>query len=604
MTTTVTAKIQLRKGTAASWTSANPVLLSGEVGFETDTHKFKIGDGTTAWISLAYHHDPDLAATYAAIAHTHSGVYEPANANLQAHISSTANPHSVTAAQAGADATGTAAGLLTSHEAAANPHPGYLTPAEGDAAYATVGHAHSGVYDPAGTASSAVSAHAGGSGVHAIASVTGLQTALDGKSATSHDHAATYAPLAQGVTNGDFHDHSGGDGAQIAYSGLSGLPTLGTAAAQNTGAFEASGAISTHAAVTSSVHGISSFGATLVDDADAATARSTLGLASGATTAAYAGAASEIHAATDKATPVDADELGLVDSAASFVLKKLTWANLKTTLSSVFALLAGKSGGQTLIGGTGVTDKLVLQGTSGDGTSTATALAVKVGNNGATNALTVLNNGKVGIGSVTYPSAQLEIAGISGVNGLKITGSGSYTGTYSLINEYGNFSNILKSETYLAGYTAQLAGDSAGRIAIGLDFGTPFMAWGPGNGGRDVFLKRSNGDLIFLYGTTPSTKVIMTAAGRIGAGVSSASAQLHAVSTTEQLRLAYDASYYASCTVSSAGNLTLTNTGTTIYTDKVIENTVSGAGIVLKSPDGTRYRLTVANGGTLSIAAA
>ena len=47
---------------------------------------------------------------------------------------------------------------------------------------------------------------------------------------------ALYAVIAKGVTNGDSHDHSGGDGAQIAYSGLSGLPTLGTAAAKNTGA--------------------------------------------------------------------------------------------------------------------------------------------------------------------------------------------------------------------------------------------------------------------------------------------------------------------------------------------------------------------------------
>ena len=45
------------------------------------------------------------------------------------------------------------------------------------------------------------------------------------------------APAAQGVTNGDSHDHSGGDGAQIAYSSLSGLPTLGTAAAEDVDAF-------------------------------------------------------------------------------------------------------------------------------------------------------------------------------------------------------------------------------------------------------------------------------------------------------------------------------------------------------------------------------
>jgi hypothetical protein len=42
-----------------------------------------------------------------------------------------------------------------------------------------------------------------------------------------------YAPAAQGVTNGNSHDHNGGDGAQIAYANLSGLPTLGTAAAKN-----------------------------------------------------------------------------------------------------------------------------------------------------------------------------------------------------------------------------------------------------------------------------------------------------------------------------------------------------------------------------------
>ena len=46
--------IQFRRGTAAEWTSANSVLASGEPGFETDTLKFKIGDGTTAWNSLAY----------------------------------------------------------------------------------------------------------------------------------------------------------------------------------------------------------------------------------------------------------------------------------------------------------------------------------------------------------------------------------------------------------------------------------------------------------------------------------------------------------------------------------------------------------------------
>ena len=47
-------QIQLRRDTAANWTSANPTLAIGEMGLETDTKRFKIGDGTTAWNSLAY----------------------------------------------------------------------------------------------------------------------------------------------------------------------------------------------------------------------------------------------------------------------------------------------------------------------------------------------------------------------------------------------------------------------------------------------------------------------------------------------------------------------------------------------------------------------
>jgi hypothetical protein len=48
-------KIQVRRGTAAQWTSANPTLAAGEWGFETDTGKFKIGTSTaTQWTSLGY----------------------------------------------------------------------------------------------------------------------------------------------------------------------------------------------------------------------------------------------------------------------------------------------------------------------------------------------------------------------------------------------------------------------------------------------------------------------------------------------------------------------------------------------------------------------
>lgn len=48
-------RIQFRRGTAAEWSSTNPILASGEVGFETDSKKFKVGDGTTRWNDLTYY---------------------------------------------------------------------------------------------------------------------------------------------------------------------------------------------------------------------------------------------------------------------------------------------------------------------------------------------------------------------------------------------------------------------------------------------------------------------------------------------------------------------------------------------------------------------
>tara|TARA_B100001094_G_C18143697_1_gene779401 strand:+ start:591 stop:1181 length:591 start_codon:yes stop_codon:yes gene_type:complete len=46
--------IQIRRDGASNWSSANPTLAQGELGFETDTKKFKVGDGLTAWNALGY----------------------------------------------------------------------------------------------------------------------------------------------------------------------------------------------------------------------------------------------------------------------------------------------------------------------------------------------------------------------------------------------------------------------------------------------------------------------------------------------------------------------------------------------------------------------
>ena len=56
----VVTQIQVRRGTAAQWTSANPTLAAGEWGYETDTNKVKIGNGSTAWTSLGYQGAGDI----------------------------------------------------------------------------------------------------------------------------------------------------------------------------------------------------------------------------------------------------------------------------------------------------------------------------------------------------------------------------------------------------------------------------------------------------------------------------------------------------------------------------------------------------------------
>ena len=50
----MSTRIRLRRDTAANWTSNNPTLTTGEMGYETDTGKFKIGNNTNAWTALPY----------------------------------------------------------------------------------------------------------------------------------------------------------------------------------------------------------------------------------------------------------------------------------------------------------------------------------------------------------------------------------------------------------------------------------------------------------------------------------------------------------------------------------------------------------------------
>lgn len=74
-TKTLKTKIIMRNDTAENWRIKNPILDKGEIGVESDTNKFKIGDGSTAWNDLAYA-GADQAAIENIIAQNRDSLYK------------------------------------------------------------------------------------------------------------------------------------------------------------------------------------------------------------------------------------------------------------------------------------------------------------------------------------------------------------------------------------------------------------------------------------------------------------------------------------------------------------------------------------------------
>jgi hypothetical protein len=56
-------RIILRRDTAANWANVDPVLANGEIGLETDTERFKIGNGIAPWSERDYYANAQYIAT-------------------------------------------------------------------------------------------------------------------------------------------------------------------------------------------------------------------------------------------------------------------------------------------------------------------------------------------------------------------------------------------------------------------------------------------------------------------------------------------------------------------------------------------------------------
>lgn len=202
---------------------------------------------------------------------------------------------------------------IAAHEGLADPHPGYLTPAEGNAAYEPMNaniqaHIASSANPHTVTKSQVGLGNCDNTSDANKPVSTATQTALDGKVAA----------------NGAI---TGGTKTKITYD-AKGLVTAGADA--------------TTADIADSLN------KRYVTDAHLTLLGNTSGTNSGNETTTSEGAL--INGATAKATPVDADQIGLMDSAASNVLKKLSWANLKATAKTYFDGLYLALAGGTMTG--------------------------------------------------------------------------------------------------------------------------------------------------------------------------------------------------------------------------------------------------------------
>lgn len=82
MADVVKYRFVLRRGLKADWTAKNEILLQGEFGLELDTGKLKIGDGTTAWNTLAYFAAGDVGGVTALSGTSHTLALVDANKTL------------------------------------------------------------------------------------------------------------------------------------------------------------------------------------------------------------------------------------------------------------------------------------------------------------------------------------------------------------------------------------------------------------------------------------------------------------------------------------------------------------------------------------------
>jgi hypothetical protein len=300
--------IQIRRDTSEHWTSINPVLAEGEKGYETDTGQFKIGDGIRHWTSLGYFADisgkVDKITGSSLVPNTEiAKIHSPGSDNQDlSHLITDTDPR-----------------LTDARDPKTHTH--------------TNDHAqHSDDQDLSG-----LQPKESGKGLSSNDYTTTEKNKLSGieEAANNYTHPANHAAS---VITQDTSNRFVSDAEKSTWNGKSDLTLT-----QVKNDVDIADAISEkHPNTLDHSHSnkstLDTYDQTNANLTDAVNKKhsNSLDHASGSDAETAATISTIINGVTEKTTPVDADITELQDSASSFAMKKVTWANIKATLKTYF----------------------------------------------------------------------------------------------------------------------------------------------------------------------------------------------------------------------------------------------------------------------------